>query len=83
MFLGFLTVCETPDFLKSGVFMAAEGILEPRPVAVPYIFSGGQRRLENIDRCHSLRSLYLPPAALPSLPSGNPEVDPKLATQAG
>ncbi|MBE6920835.1 MAG: hypothetical protein E7468_04645 [Ruminococcaceae bacterium] len=54
-----------------------------RPVAVPYIFCGGQSRLENIDRCHSLRSLHLPPAALPSLPSGNPEVDPKLATQAG
>ena len=27
------------------------------PVAVPYIFSGGQSRLENIDRCPSLPSL--------------------------
>ena len=26
-----------------------------RPVAVPYIFGGGHSRLENIDRCHSLR----------------------------
>ena len=37
------------------------------PVAVPYISSGTQC-LENIDRCHSLRSLLLPLAALPSLP---------------
>ena len=32
------------------------------------------------DRCHSLGSLLPPPAALPSLPSGNPEVAPNLAT---
>ena len=38
------------------------------PVAVPYIFRGTQRCLENIDRCHSLGSLLLPLAALPSLP---------------
>ena len=53
------------------------------PFAVPYIFGGGQSRLENIDRCHSLRSLDPPPAALPSLPSGNPEVGARLAAQAG
>jgi len=55
---------------KTDVFMVAEGTLEPRPVAVPYIFGGGQRRLENIDRCHSLASFLPPPAAVGSLPSG-------------
>ena len=35
----------------------AEAGLEPRPVAVPYIFCGARRHLENIDRCHSLGSL--------------------------
>ena len=40
------------------------------PVAVPYIFGGGQNRLENIDRCHSLSSFLPPPAAVGSLPSG-------------
>ena len=43
-------------------------------VAVPCIFGGGQSRLENTDRCHSLGSLPLPPAALPSLPRLSPTV---------
>ena len=43
-------------------------------VAVPCIFGGGQSRLENTDRCHSLGSLPLPPAALPSLPGLSPTV---------
>jgi len=38
------------------------------PVAVPYIFCGGESRLENIDRCHSLASFLPPPAAVGSLP---------------
>ena len=38
------------------------------PVAVPGIFLRRRRSSENTDRCHSLGSLYLPPAALPSLP---------------
>ena len=41
-----------------------------RPVAVPYIFRGGQSRLESIDRCHSLASFLPSPAAVGSLPSG-------------
>jgi len=45
-----------------------ESVLRISPVAVPYIFGGGRSRLENIDRCHSLGSLPLPLAALPSLP---------------
>ena len=38
------------------------------PVAVPDIFLGAKAPSSAIDRCHSLRSLYPPPAALPSLP---------------
>ena len=45
-----------------------KSVLRIYPVTVPYIFGGGHSRLENIDRCHSLRSLLPPPAALPSLP---------------
>ncbi len=44
------------------------------PVAVPNIFGGAQRRLENTDHSHSLGSLHLPPAALPSLPGLSPAV---------
>ena len=57
-------------------------VLRISPVAVPYIFGGGHSRLENIDRGHALGSLHLHLAALPSLPSGNPEVYLRLATQA-
>ena len=45
-----------------------KSVLRISSVAVPYIFGGGQSRLKNIDRCHSLGSLLPPPAALPSLP---------------
>ena len=38
------------------------------PVAVPDSFVGFQKPSSSVDRCHSLRSLHLPPAALPSLP---------------
>ena len=40
------------------------------PVAVPDIFLGFQKPSSAIDRCHSLSSLALPPAALASLPLG-------------
>ena len=39
------------------------------PVAVPDICLRRRRSLASVDRGHSLRSLYPPPAALPSLPS--------------
>ena len=39
------------------------------PVAVPDIFLGFQKPSSAIDRCHSLSSLALPPAALASLPA--------------
>ena len=39
--------------------------LKSLPVAVPEIF---YHYRENFDRCHSLNSLFLPPAALVSLP---------------
>ena len=39
------------------------------PVAVPDICLRRRRSLASVDRCHSLRSLLPPPAALPSLPS--------------
>jgi hypothetical protein len=38
------------------------------PVAVPDKIFGLTRSLDFVDRCHSLKSLYPPPAALPSLP---------------
>ena len=44
------------------------GVVRSSPVAVPDIFLGFEKPSSAIDRCHSLRSLYLPPAALPSLP---------------
>ena len=40
------------------------------PVAVPDIFLVAEATSSAIDRCHSLTSLYLPPAALGSLPTG-------------
>ena len=39
------------------------------PVAVPDICLRRRCSLASVDRCHSLRSLHLPLAALPSLPS--------------
>ena len=39
------------------------------PVAVPDLFLGFQKTSSAIDRCHSLSSLHLPPAALASLPT--------------
>ena len=39
-----------------------------RPFAVPGICLRRRRSLASADRCHSLRSLHPPPAALPSLP---------------
>ena len=41
------------------------------PVAVPEKFIGLALILEFFDRCHSLNSLYLPPAAHVSLPTGH------------
>ena len=43
--------------------------LLPCPVAVPDIFLGFEKPSSAIDRCHSLSSLALPPAALASLPA--------------
>jgi len=49
------------------------GILLHRiyPVAVPDIFLVAEATASAIDRCHSLTSLNLPPAALGSLPVGD------------
>ena len=41
---------------------------EACPVAVPDIFLGFEKPSSAVDRCHSLSSLLLPPAALASLP---------------
>jgi len=38
------------------------------PVAVPGVRLADGAAALHTDRCHSLGSLYLPPAALPSLP---------------
>ena len=46
----------------------ASGKWLPYPVAVPGIFVGDGAPSSSADRCHSLRSLLPPPAALPSLP---------------
>ena len=53
--------------------MVAEGTLEPTSCCGALYFRRRHSRLENIDRGHSLGSLSLPPAAVASLPSGNPE----------
>ena len=39
------------------------------PVAVPDIFVGFEKPSSSVDRCHSLCSLFLPQAAVASLPS--------------
>ena len=44
--------------------------LKTCPVAVPDICLRRQSALASVDRCHSLTSLYPPPAALGSLPTG-------------
>ena len=44
------------------------------PVAVPDKIFGLTLFLNFIDRCHSLGSLHLPPAVLPSLPGLSPTV---------
>ena len=44
------------------------------PVAVPGIFVGFEKPFAAADRCHSLKSLYPPLAALLSLPIPNTEV---------
>ena len=49
---------EKPDWLR-------------HPVAVPEKIFGLTLVLDFFDRCHSLASLYLPPAALGSLPTGH------------
>jgi len=41
---------------------------------VPGIFVGDGAPSSSADRCHSLRSLYPPPAALPSLPIAGPVI---------
>ncbi len=46
---------------------------EHRPVAVPGVRLGDDAPALPTDRCHALRSLYLPLAALPSLPLGVPQ----------
>ena len=47
------------------------------PVAVPEKFIGLSLILEFFDRCHSLTSLHLPPAALGSLPWKNSNANTK------
>jgi len=42
--------------------------MTPPPVAVPGVRLAVGAAALHTDRCHSLRSLYPPPAALPSLP---------------
>ena len=42
------------------------------PVAVPGIFVSFKKLSSSADRSHSLRSLFPPPAALPSLPLPGP-----------
>ncbi len=44
-------------------------IVTSHPVAVPDILLGIEMPSSTVDRCHSLSSLFLPPAALASLPA--------------
>ena len=66
-----------PTFLRNG--SACYGLspgLKKCPVAVPDQIIGLTLFLDLIDRCHSLTSLLLPPAALGSLPPGHFFVQP-------
>ena len=54
--------------------MRTDGLVHLFPVAVPDIFVGFEKPSSSVDRCHSLRSLLPPLAALPSLPNPNTEV---------
>ena len=57
--------------MTGGFTMIDTGIPPPLtriPVAVPGIFVAVGAASSSADRCHSLRSLHPPPAALPSLP---------------
>ena len=61
----------TEEAVVKGHFIAsrtASGESLPYPVAVPGICVGDGAPSSSADRCHSLRSLLPPPAALPSLP---------------
>ena len=49
-------------------------MLVPASCCGTYIFHSGWCRFENIGHCHSLRSLHLRLAALPSLPGISPPV---------
>ena len=51
------------------------------PVAVPGIFLADKAASSSADRCHSLRSLAPPPAALPSLPMVGMTVDLAVAVE--
>ena len=51
------------------------------PVAVPDKIFGLSLFLDFINRCHSLRSLHPPPAALLSLPHGGMTVDLAVAIE--
>ena len=50
------------------------GLLCLCPVAVPGVRLADGAAALHTDRCHSLRSLYPPPAALPSLPIAGPVI---------
>ena len=53
---------------RSGRFICHRQRSHRSPVAVSNKIFGLSLILDFVDRCHSLRSLYLPQAALPSLP---------------
>ena len=60
-----------------GIFITGSGTDGPVhlfPVAVPCVRLADGAAALHADRCHSLWSLYPPPAALPSLPIPNTEV---------
>ncbi|MBR5617068.1 MAG: hypothetical protein IKW50_02680 [Oscillospiraceae bacterium] len=54
--------------LHSTVSFLWRGSAQSSPVAVPEKIFGLTLFLDFFDRCHSLTSLFLPPAALGSLP---------------
>jgi len=57
--------------LHKGVLALSVSFADSSPVAVPGIFVAFEKASSSADRCHSLSSLYPPPAALASLPPGS------------
>ena len=65
---GRVQISKTASGRDVGLLISILRKMQTRPVAVPDIFVAADAASSAVDRCHSLRSLHLPQAALPLLP---------------